>query len=286
LTNAHHVIRAMDISRQLELPNDIWRVIFSLIGGIETLVQLQRACKFFKREIKFQEVHKLFGEAKMTSDIILNFSRRKRHHATHLQVKQHFKHVSGADHSVPKFKVVVVGPKHSGKSSLCQTFLYQHFDPVVRYDTFASRRLRSEVIISELDIWDTAGHEKYSTAIANNYYSDASAVLICFSLEDRNTFIQALDVFIKDCLKYEALLRHTVFYLVGNKSDLNSERKVQRSEIEWASSVLTMKYFELAATNVGVVTAAFRKIADDLLQVACCTTNPPNNSQSRWCSVM
>lgn len=129
----------------------------------------------------------------------------------------------------------------------------------------ASRRLRSEVIISELDIvrfgsllmivtnlnivvgysrcmfilvYPVIGlliifkHEKYSTAIANNYYRDASAVLICFSLADRNTFIQALDVFIKDCLKYEALLRHTVFYLVGNKSDLNSERKVQRSEIE------------------------------------------------------
>jgi hypothetical protein len=63
-----------------------------------------------------------------------------------------------------------------------------------------------------------------------------------------------------------------------------------------------MKYFELAATNVSAVTAAFRKIADDLLQVAwyvcstsmnapkltsqSCTTDPPNNAQSRWCSVM
>lgn len=44
------------------------------------------------------------------------------------------------------------------------------------------------------------------------------------------------------------------------------------------SSVLNVKYFELAATNLRVVTAAFKKINDDLLQVAWYVTsnNHPN----------
>ncbi len=79
-------------------------------------------------------------------------------------------------------------------------------------------------------------HEKYSEAIANSYYREASAVLICFSLIDRNTFIQALDLFVKHCLKYENLLTNTVFYLIGNKSDLESDRQVRKCEIEVNSS--------------------------------------------------
>lgn len=80
---------------------------------------------------------------------MLRFSRRKKYHATHLQVRQQyvlttaalrhniflsnygycqsFKHINGAeDPNIPKFKIVVVGPKHSGKSSLCQTFLVRY----------------------------------------------------------------------------------------------------------------------------------------------------------------
>ncbi len=56
----------MDITNNLELPNDIWRVIFSIIGCLETLVVLQRVCNFFRHEIKLKEMHRLFEEAKMT----------------------------------------------------------------------------------------------------------------------------------------------------------------------------------------------------------------------------
>lgn len=58
----------MDICQlQLDLPNDIWRVIFSLISSLETLIRLQRVCKLFKREIKLTQVYKLFAEARMTA---------------------------------------------------------------------------------------------------------------------------------------------------------------------------------------------------------------------------
>ncbi len=56
----------MDLLCNLELPNDIWREIFSLISCLETLVLLQRACKLFRREINLKEVHKLFEDTNMS----------------------------------------------------------------------------------------------------------------------------------------------------------------------------------------------------------------------------
>jgi len=75
-------------------------------------------------------------------------------------------------------------------------------------------------------------HEKYSDSVAKSYYRNASAITICFSLTNRHTFVQAVDLFVKDCLKYEDLLQNTKFYLVGNKADLQNERQVLGREIE------------------------------------------------------
>jgi len=61
----------MDVAQHLELPNDIWRVIFSLISCLETLVVLQRVCNFFRSEIKLKEMRRLFEETNMTPGKIL-----------------------------------------------------------------------------------------------------------------------------------------------------------------------------------------------------------------------
>ena len=69
----------MDIIPYIELPNDIWREVFSIIGSLEPLVVLQRVCRLFKNEIKFKEVQNLLEESNMTagnfrSKLLINYA--------------------------------------------------------------------------------------------------------------------------------------------------------------------------------------------------------------------
>ena len=72
----------------------------------------------------------------------------------------------------------------------------------------------------KLQIWDTAGEEKFGS-ITRLFYKDSDAVIVCFNLSERNSF-KNLPKWMKD-INQNTESDSIVKYLVGTHSDIVSE---------------------------------------------------------------
>lgn len=123
-------------------------------------------------------------------------------------------------------KVVVIGNASVGKSSIMIRFADNSFNEfyvnTIGVDfRFKTIEARSKKV--KLQIWDTAGQEKFR-AISNTYYRGSDAILLVYDITDAASR-QDLDTYwvsqiAQHCPEVPYIL------LVGNKSDLEAKRAV------------------------------------------------------------
>ena len=97
----------------------------------------------------------------------------------------------------------------------------------------------------KLQIWDTAGEERYRTITAS-YYRGAHAIAIVFDLTKIETF-EHVKKWLEDINKYAK--ENVLKFLIGNKSDLVQKRQVNFSDIRSFASRMNTTYFEVSAKN-------------------------------------
>lgn len=125
------------------------------------------------------------------------------------------------------FKTLLIGNSSVGKSSLLLRFsdnIFQEtFYPTIGVD-FKIRTFDHEGSIIKLQMWDTAGQEKFKT-ITSAYYKGAQGVILVFDLCDRKSF-QDIQNWIGEIERYSN--REVVRLLVGNKCDMYGDRQVSK----------------------------------------------------------
>ena len=94
-----------------------------------------------------------------------------------------------AQNSLP-YKVILLGESAVGKSSILTRFLKDKFDEITisTVNEFYSEKeieIRGSPI--KLQIWDTAGEEKFRS-IVKNYYIDSVAAILVYDITNRETF--------------------------------------------------------------------------------------------------
>ena len=94
-----------------------------------------------------------------------------------------------AQNSLP-YKVILLGESAVGKSSILTRFLKDKFDEITisTVNEFYSEKeieIRGSPI--KLQIWDTAGQEKFRS-IVKNYYIDSVAAILVYDITNRETF--------------------------------------------------------------------------------------------------
>ena len=131
--------------------------------------------------------------------------------------------------NVPEYKIVVLGAGGVGKSALTIRLVTGIF--VEDYDPTIEDSYRKSAVIDDkpclMDILDTAGQEEFAS-MQDGYIRVAEAFLIVYSIILRSTFDEAY-------LLRARILRSRdgediPIVLVGNKSDLPSQRQVLQSE--------------------------------------------------------
>ena len=107
----------------------------------------------------------------------------------------------------------------------------------------------------QLELWDTAGIERFST-LSSSYFQRASAAILCYSLVDRESF----GIMSQHILDTVMQTQTAKIFLCGNKLDLVSEtapdRIVSDSDIERfrdeCDTVLCGSYKVSCKSNEGV----------------------------------
>ena len=167
-----------------------------------------------------------------------------------------------------KFKIVLIGNISVGKSSIIKRFVNNEFDEeyVCTIGTELSKKslLVGQNKMLELFIWDTCGQEKYRS-ITRQYYAKAHTILLVFDLTSQKAF-DDLQSWYEEALEYINDAK-CMFFLLGNKSDLKEEIKINEEDIRafMKKNQKIKQYFEVSALNGHNIDLSFDKIGNHLL---------------------
>ena len=97
----------------------------------------------------------------------------------------------------------------------------------------------------KLQMWDTAGQEKFKT-IVGAYYKGAHGIILVYDITDRQSF-KEIQNWIDEADKYSR--ENVVKILVGNKKDLERDRQVTYLEGKSFADSLGMEFIETSAKD-------------------------------------
>jgi small GTP-binding protein len=160
------------------------------------------------------------------------------------------------------FKLLVLGAPAVGKTSLIRRFTTGKFsetysktlgaDFLIKFVDYPEKNMR--VL---LQIWDLAGDARFQF-IRRDYYQEAQGALLTFDITRPNTFTEIKKT-------YENLLSYcgkVPCVIIGNKTDLEDQRKVTLEEGEKLAKELGFEFYETSAKSADNVEKAFRRISD------------------------
>ena len=169
------------------------------------------------------------------------------------------------------FKLIVVGRQGAGKTSLINRFTKDKFAP--NYTTTIGIEFSSKEILVDnekilLQIWDTAGQEKFKSLIKSFYHNSICTIFV-YSIDDRKSF-EDLEHWFREAK--ESVMKDCILILVGTKKDMN--REVEREEgMKFMESHHMDAFFETSAKSGEQVFETFQSIARELIEVAIRQTN-------------
>jgi len=158
-------------------------------------------------------------------------------------------------------KLMMLGDSEVGKTALTTQFVDNKFQET--YITsigldFKTKKVERSGRKLAIEVWDTAGHEKFNT-IARAYYRRAMGMVITYSVANRGSFDHVVRWLSELEMHGDTAVQRI---LVGNKSDLEDERRVSTEEGEQLASSKNMQFFETSALTGHMVEEAFFYLAD------------------------
>ncbi|KAI0408141.1 ras family-domain-containing protein [Xylaria palmicola] len=126
---------------------------------------------------------------------------------------------SSSEDSLPVLKILLIGPSGAGKSALLLRYCEDQFDPESTTATigidFKTKKLAVRGKAYKLNIFDTAGQERFRT-LSTSYYRGAHGVILVYDISSKKSFA-SMEKWVD-----EARMNanpEAVLYLVGSKLD-------------------------------------------------------------------
>ena len=112
-----------------------------------------------------------------------------------------------------------------------------------------------------MQIWDTAGQERFKN-IQASYYKGGNGILVVYDITNRESFSNLNSWLIE----IEKNGNKDVFkLLIGNKNDLENERKITYDEGKEFASINGMEFFETSAKTAYKVQEAFESLTRNII---------------------
>ena len=147
-----------------------------------------------------------------------------------------------------KLKFIIIGDAGVGKTNLVHRFVKGEFKSEYHLTLgmdFSSYNLEIDGKLFTLQLWDTAGSEKFRS-IAKGYYINSVCAIVVYDITDEQSF-KSISNWINDCENYAN--KNIIKILVGNKSDLNDQRKISQEDGRDMATNNRMLFYECSALN-------------------------------------
>lgn len=153
-------------------------------------------------------------------------------------------------------KIMILGNAGVGKTSILERYVNKSFTgnyKVTIGADFLTRDLEIDGSKIKLQVWDTAGQEKYrSLGVA--YYRGADACMLVFDLADKTTF-KDLDKWVEAFFSQlpEDKVKNFPVILLGNKADKPERIVSAEMAKKWCTEHEGIPFYETSAkTNQGL----------------------------------
>jgi GTPase KRas protein len=170
------------------------------------------------------------------------------------------------DSNLIDIKIAILGKSLVGKTALSYRFINDKFPS--EHDTTIEDQYTIESEIDgkkcRLEILDTAGQDDYQSML-DTWIISADGFILVYSINDKESFED-----IK--VRYERIVQikgknNFCIIIVGNKCDLENQRKITKDEVEKFCSKSKIKFLETSALNKINVKESFLYVAKSLIKV-------------------
>ena len=143
-------------------------------------------------------------------------------------------------------KIIFTGDSGVGKTSIINSIMGQKFspeyEPSIGVDFF-SKTIRYKTRLIKLQIWDSAGQEKFRSLIPN-YIRGSSLIFLIFDITKLESFQH-----LSEWINFITNIENGNIIIVGNKIDLKESRVVTTEEAEKFCKEKKYEYFEVSAKD-------------------------------------
>lgn len=166
-------------------------------------------------------------------------------------------------------KLVVLGDSGVGKTTLIHSFVSHEFcsdfKSTIGAD-FSSKTIVVNGITVDLQIWDTAGEERFHS-VGSAFYRGADACLLVYDLTQKDSF-DRLDFWKNDIVVKSGISAPDDFPFVifGNKADLTEKYQIDPKNIEAWAIQNKKPHFVVTATQSESLDEGFQKIVSIFLE--------------------
>ena len=151
------------------------------------------------------------------------------------------------------YKVLLLGDSSVGKTCFLKRFVDGTFQEVYMSTIGLDYRLKIMTLPDstkvKLQIWDTAGQDRFR-AITKNYYKGAHGIILIFDVTTPKSYEN-----VKNWMSQiqESASEDVTVFLIGNKIDDEKNRKISHDEGKKAAAEYNLQFFETSAkANINV----------------------------------
>ena len=162
-------------------------------------------------------------------------------------------------------KLLIVGDSGVGKTNFVNKFIKKDFNEKYMSTTGLDLQTGELVIKNKkirVQIWDTAGQEKYKS-ITKNLFLKVMGTLIIYDITNEQSFHK-----LKSWLSLikEECGQHMQIVLVGNKTDIDTQRVISKEEVIKYAKEENVKYIETSSKTGENVLKAITLLSELILE--------------------
>ncbi len=165
------------------------------------------------------------------------------------------------------FKILLLGDSEVGKSC----FLMRYSENVFIENYITTIGLDYKLKTVKLDtgktikvqLWDTAGQDKYRT-IAKNYYKGSHGILLLYDITKQSSFDNIRE-WVRDIK--EEVNEKAILFLIGNKIDMEDQRKIPKEKGVELAEEFKIPFFEASAKSGENVDEVFKALYNKICEI-------------------
>ncbi|KAK5580919.1 hypothetical protein RB653_000944 [Dictyostelium firmibasis] len=170
-----------------------------------------------------------------------------------------------------QLKLILVGDVNVGKTSILHRLIFSKFTDEYKSTIgadFLSKTFYQNDIITHIQLWDTAGQEKY-WCLTSAFWRTSDAVILVFDIGNESSF-RNLNFWYKQfkskSINPDGTEKQLPILLLANKSD-SLTRAVDQSEInQWCTDHKVNLYYEVSAKSSKNIKESILKLVEVIIE--------------------